>query len=142
MRKTPIDQPALFALDPPPLKPVSKQAPKRIEKPVPVLPGAAKVKPVAVKMPRVPVLAAAVLPATLRSAMEKSGAEGQAWRMSGRHAVAYLRCAVLASELLATDTRHLAKAAMAVYYDRKGKAFAWQVRFDTERWEEVTARLG
>lgn len=62
--------------------------------------------------------------------------------MSSRHAVAYLRCAVLASELLATDTRHLANAAMAVYYDRKGKAFAWQVRFDAERWEEVTARLG
>lgn len=142
MRKTPINQPTLFALDPPPLKPISKQAPKRAQKSAPALSAAVKVKPVAVKTPRAPVPSAGVLPAALRSAMERSGAEGHAWRMSSRHAVAYLRCAVLASELLATDTRHLANAAMAVYYDRKGKAFAWQVRFDAERWEEVTARLG
>jgi len=73
---------------------------------------------------------------------EKSGADGQAWRMSGQHAVAYLRSADLAGELLQTEPRLLARAAMAVYYDRKGKAFAWQIRFDVTRWNEVIARLG
>ncbi len=116
MRKTSDAQPALFALDPPPLEPPSKRTPKR----------AAKAETLT----------------TLRTAQERSGAEGLAWKMNGKHAVAYLRCPALASELLATDSRHLAQAAMAIYYDRKGKAFAWQVRFDTERWEEVTARLG
>jgi len=62
--------------------------------------------------------------------------------MSGRHGVAYVRDAALAGELLATDPRNLGKMAMAVYYDRKGKAFAWQVRFDTDRWEEVVRRMG
>ena len=71
-----------------------------------------------------------------------AGAGGRAWRMSGKHAVAYVRDAALAGELLATETRHLARSAMAVYYDRKGKPFAWQLRFDTARWEEVVGRLG
>ena len=71
-----------------------------------------------------------------------TGAGGRAWRMSGKHAVAYVRDASLAGELLATETRHLARSAMAVYYDRKGKPFAWQLRFDTARWEEVVGRLG
>ncbi len=67
---------------------------------------------------------------------------GELWRMSGRNGVAYIKDAALAGELLATDPKNLAKAAMAVYYDRKGKAFAWQVRFDTDRWDEVMRRLG
>jgi len=67
--------------------------------------------------------------------------EGAVWKMSGRHGVAYVKNAALAGELLSVEPRHLAKAAMAVYYDRKGKAFAWQVRFDTARWEEVRQRL-
>jgi hypothetical protein len=116
MRKKSDAQPALFALDPSPLEPAEKRTPKR----------AAKSPP----------------PTALRTAQEKSGADGLAWKMNGKHAVAYLRCPALASELLATDSRHLAREAMAIYYDRKGKAFAWQVRFDAERWEEVTARLG
>ena len=70
-----------------------------------------------------------------------SAAHGSLWRMSGRHGVAYVRDAALAGELLATDPRNLGKMAMAVYYDRKGKAFAWQVRFDTDRWEEVVRRM-
>ena len=116
MRKKSDAQPALFALDPAPLEPTTKRTPRR----------AAKSEP----------------PTALRTAHERSGADGHAWKMNGKHAVAYLRCPTLASELLATDSRHLAQEAMAIYYDRKGKAFAWQISFDTERWEEVTARLG
>jgi hypothetical protein len=62
--------------------------------------------------------------------------------MSRGHAVALVRSAALATELLATDTRHLAEKAMAVYYDKKGKAFAWQVRISSDRWRDVLARLG
>jgi hypothetical protein len=69
-------------------------------------------------------------------------AGGKLWKMSGRHGVAYVRDAALAGELAQTDPKGLARAAMAVYYDRKGRAFAWQVRFDTDRWEELLKRLG
>lgn len=69
-------------------------------------------------------------------------AGGSLWKMSGRNGVAYVRDAALAGELLRTDLKNLTRAAMAVYYDKKGRAFAWQVRFDTERWEEVVKRLG
>ena len=91
----------------------------------------------------IPVKAAAPAPpAPVRVIAETSGASGRAWHLSSRYAVAYLSNAALAVELLAAEPRHLAKAAMAVYYDRKGKAFAWQVRFDAARWEEVVRRLG
>ena len=62
--------------------------------------------------------------------------------MAGRHGVAYVQDATLAGELLATDPKNLPKAAMAVYYDKKGRAFAWQVRFDTDRWEELREAAG
>ena len=68
-------------------------------------------------------------------------AQGKLWKMSGRHGVAFVHNAVLAGELLQTDPKNVTQAAMAVYYDKKGRAFAWQVRFDTNRWEEVTRRL-
>ena len=91
----------------------------------------------------IPVKAAAPAPPQpVRVIVETTGASGRAWRMSSRYAVAYVKDAALAGELLATEPRHLAKAAMAVYYDRKGKAFAWQVRFDADRWDEVVGRLG
>ena len=63
------------------------------------------------------------------------------WRMSGRHGVAYVKNAQLAGELLEIEPRHLTKAAMAVYYDRKGRAFAWQIRIDTARWDDLVRRL-
>ncbi len=95
----------------------------------------------------IPVKAAPSKPATVRVVAETpaayfAGVGGQAWRLTSRHAIAYVRDAALAGELLATEPRGLAKAAMAVYYDRKGKAFAWQFRFDTARWAEVVGRLG
>ena len=70
-----------------------------------------------------------------------TGAAGRAWRMSGKHAVAYVHTATLAGELLATEPRQVAGSAMAVYYDRKGRPFAWQFRFDAARWAEVIGRL-
>ena len=95
---------------------------------------------------KVPVQAASSKPAPVRVVAETpatyfTGTGGRAWRMSGKHAVAYVQSSVLAGELLETEPRHLAKAAMAVYFDRKGKPFAWQFRFDTTRWEEVVGRL-
>lgn len=70
-----------------------------------------------------------------------AGAAGRAWRMSGKHAVAYVHTAALAGELLGAEPRRVAGSAMAVYYDRKGRPFAWQFRFDAARWAEVTGRL-
>lgn len=67
--------------------------------------------------------------------------DGSAWKMHGRHAVAYVGDVALAALLLDTDVKNVAKQAMAVYYDRKGKAFAYQVRFSAERWDSVCARL-
>jgi hypothetical protein len=105
----------------------AKAAPAKTAKTIPVR---------AVSLPPAPVRVVAETPATYFT-----GAGGRAWRMSGKHAVAYVGDAALAGELLATEPRHLAKSAMAVYYDRKGKPFAWQLRFDTARWEDVVKRL-
>ena len=110
-------------LKPAPLKPAPLKSARKI--PVQVIPSASA-----------PVRAVAETPATYFT-----GEGGRAWRMSGKHAVAYVRDAGLAGELLATEPRYLAKSAMAVYYDRKGRPFAWQVRFDSARWEEVLGRL-
>lgn len=78
---------------------------------------------------------------TVRIVPETLLTSGAVWKMSGKNGVAYVKDAALAGELLATDPKNLPKAAMAVYYDKKGKAFAWQVRFDTDRWDEVMKRL-
>ena len=137
----------------------SKAAPAKTEPPVKAAPAkaappfkaapakAAPVKTAPVKAARkIPVQAAPSRPVPVRAVAETpaayfAGEGGRAWRMSGKHAVAYVRDAGLAGELLATEPRHLAKSAMAVYYDRKGRPFAWQVRFDSARWEEVLGRL-
>ena len=149
MRKTNAAQPTLFSPDPEPSQSPAKRPPRTRPthsetlapaKPILAAKAASKAKSVPTKT--IPVRVVVTPPMPVRAMAEKFGAEGYAWRMSGKHAVAYLRNAILAGELLATDSRHLAKAAMAVYYDRKGKAFAWQVRFDAERWDEVIARLG
>ncbi len=96
----------------------------------------------AIPVKTIPVRADPAPPTPVRVVAEASGAAGRAWRMNSRHAVAYVHDAALASELLATEPRHIARMAMAVYYDRKGRPFAWQVRFDAARWQEVIARLG
>ena len=149
MRKTPpvksaAEMPALDlfselpALAPRPERPVAAKAAPAKRTPVEIAPAKA--------VKKIPVRAIPSAPAPVRVVAETpasyfSGAGGRAWRMSGKHAVAYVRDAGLAGELLATEPRHLAKSAMAVYYDRKGKPFAWQVRFDSARWDEVLGRL-
>ena len=55
-----------------------------------------------------------------------------------------------AATITATSTRHVAPprvetelaGAMAVYLDRKGKPFAWQIPFDIADWDRVTALVG
>jgi hypothetical protein len=32
--------------------------------------------------------------------------------------------------------------AMAVYLDRKGRPFAWQIPFDASRWDDILAAAG
>ncbi len=98
-------------------------------------------KPAAVKPPAVKTAAPAAKTIAETPATYFAGAAGRAWRMSGKHAVAYVHTAALAGELLGSEPRQVAGAAMAVYYDRKGRPFAWQFRFDAARWAEVTERL-
>ena len=142
----------LFSEPPPPIKrplrplPVKASAPKAVSiKTTPLK--AAPLKPAPLKSARkIPVQVIPSASAPVRAVAETpatyfTGEGGRAWRMSGKHAVAYVRDAGLAGELLATEPRYLAKSAMAVYYDRKGRPFAWQVRFDSARWEEVLGRL-
>lgn len=140
--KTPAAEALTLELFPAPAKRAPHPTPPRAsapkEAPAKAAPArAAKTIPVrAVSAPPAPVRVVTETPATYFA-----GAGGRAWRMSGKHAVAYVGNAALAGELLATEPRHLAKSAMAVYYDRKGRPFAWQLRFDTARWEEVVGRL-
>jgi len=142
----------LFSEPPAPIKralrplPVKASAPKAVSiKTTPLK--AAPLRPAPLKSARkIPVQVIPSASAPVRAVAETpatyfTGEGGRAWRMSGKHAVAYVRDAGLAGELLATEPRYLAKSAMAVYYDRKGRPFAWQVRFDSARWEEVLGRL-
>jgi len=66
---------------------------------------------------------------------------GHLWRMTGIHAVAYVRRASDACAILRTAPGQLADRAMAVYRDKQGRAIAWQVRFETARWAEVEGML-
>jgi len=149
MRKTPpvksaAEMPALDlfselpALAPRAERPVAAKAAPAKRAPVEIAPVKAAKK---IPVRAIPSALASVRVVAETPAAYFSGAGGRAWRMSGKHAVAYVRDAGLAGELLATEPRHLAKSAMAVYYDRKGKPFAWQVRFDSARWDEVLGRL-
>lgn len=122
MRKTPAPLPTQPASSKTAVKPAVKPAPAK--------------KSPAVRLPEKPAATVADTPAN-----SFTGAAGRAWRMSGKHAVAYVHTAALAGELLQTEPRRVAGSAMAVYYDRKGRPFAWQFRFDTARWAEVTGRL-
>lgn len=131
----------------PPAKPVARKAPASpaaAVKPAPAaksLPAAKPKAPAAVKAPST---ARPAAPASDTARVERAQAleGGSLWRMSGRHAVAYVHTSALACALLAVEPRHLAQHAMAVYYDKKGRAIAWQVRFDTQRWDDVLRRLG
>ncbi len=146
-KAAPTAQMSLMDLEPdaapvPPTKPRPKQTQRVV---APTKPTAARTaRPTAPKTPARVVVKADKKPPVaepVRVVPETLLTSGAVWKMSGKHGVAYVKDAALAGELLATDPKHLARAAMAVYYDKKGKAFAWQVRFDTDRWDEVMKRL-
>ncbi len=128
MRKTPAPVPAKpVPAEPKTIKPASTKSSAK---------SSAAKAPTAKAPAEKAVKAVAETPATYFT-----GAAGRAWRMSGKHAVAYVHTAALAGELLGFEPRQVAGSAMAVYYDRKGRPFAWQFRFDATRWAEVTGRL-
>ena len=129
MRKTPAPTPISTPTPTLEKKPAAKTPAPKTVKPTPIATKTPAPKPA-------PPAVVAETPATYFA-----GAAGRAWRMSGKHAVAYVHTAALASELLGAEPRQVAGSAMAVYYDRKGRPFAWQFRFDTARWAEVTGRL-
>ncbi len=137
---------------PAPVKPARKaSAPKApVDTPFMAAPPFVQAKPAVKKIPAktpAPVSKAAgkaktAVPETARVERDLALEGGRLWRMSGRHAVAYVQSASLACALLSVETRHLARHAMAVYYDKKGRAIAWQVRFDAQQWDDVIRQLG
>jgi hypothetical protein len=66
---------------------------------------------------------------------------GKLWMVGDAHAVVYIPDATRACELLDTQRRNLDRSAMAVYYDRRGRAFAWQFRICASRWREFKIKL-
>jgi len=63
------------------------------------------------------------------------------WRMELGYSAAYTTNADAACDILGVHRRSLDRLAMAYYTDRKGRTYAWQVIFPTERWDEVLRRL-
>lgn len=147
-RKASAPQPPLAASPPVvlpsvPAKPAPAKPAAVLPKPSAKKPSAQTVAPPAAKLQAAgKAKPAASAPSAVRTERELALEGGTLWRMSGRHAVAYVQNASLACALLAVETRHLARHAMAVYYDKKGRAIAWQVRFDTQHWDDVLRRLG
>jgi hypothetical protein len=66
---------------------------------------------------------------------------GRLWMMGSSHAVVYITEAAVACELLDTPRRNLDRRAMAVYYDCRGRAFAWQFGIPPSRWREFKDKL-
>ncbi|MBI3944344.1 MAG: hypothetical protein HY321_00320 [Armatimonadetes bacterium] len=66
------------------------------------------------------------------------------WRLGTGHGIAYVESRDLALGLIRDGlTKHRTlEGAMAVYYTRRGRAFAWQLLFPTERWDGVATILG
>ena len=145
MRKTPAPSSPAPIVKPTAKTPTPEKMPTLEKKPMPKAAAVKTLLAKAVPLAKTVPLAKAVPPAPKvvaeTPATYFAGAAGRAWRMSGKHAVAYVHTAALAGELLQTEPRQVAGSAMAIYYDRKGRPFAWQLRFDAARWAEVTGRL-
>lgn len=64
------------------------------------------------------------------------------WKDGTRRGIAYIEGKENAERVLAAAGRTgvaLPEVAMAVYQDRRGRAFAWQFVFDIGHWEQVQA---
>lgn len=88
---------------------------------------------------------------------------GKVWKYGTRRGIAYVENRATAEQVMQLSGRHIEAAtakpsrrgaaaavpaetalngAMAVYLDRKGRPFAWQIPFDIGYWEQVTAVVG
>lgn len=96
-----------------------------------------------VKVKRGPTVRSSKVDLTVRAVVDAETvlSMGRMWRMASGYAVAYVTNADIACEILGTSRRSLDQRAMAYYTDRKGKTYAWQVSFRSERWDEVAQRL-
>ena len=104
-------------------------------KPFSIARSGATVRPAAVRSSKVESAARAVVDA------ETVLSRGRMWRMASGYAVAYVTNPDVACEIIGSSRRSLDQHAMAYYTDRKGKTYAWQVSFRSERWDEVARRL-
>ncbi len=70
------------------------------------------------------------------------------WKDGARRGIAYVEDREMAQQVLcATGSAKpraggLPEGAMAVYLDRRGRPFAWQIPFDIGHWERIAALLG
>lgn len=71
------------------------------------------------------------------------------WRDGTRRGIAYVEDRSVAEQMLGAAGHRLRAAvdgvpegAMAVYLDRRGRPFAWQISFDIGHWERVAALVG
>jgi hypothetical protein len=66
---------------------------------------------------------------------------GRMWRMATGSSVVYVTDPTLACTLLGATRHNLNRLAMAIYTDRKGRTFAWQIRIATTQWQTVAKSL-
>lgn len=70
------------------------------------------------------------------------------WKDGARRGIAYVEDRVVAEQVLCAAGCQKRRAggmpegAMAVYLDRRGRPFAWQIPFDIGNWERIAALVG
>ena len=76
------------------------------------------------------------------------------WKVGTRRGIAYVEGREMAEQIASLTGRVLpppitvrktnadAGSVMAIYTDRKGKAFAYQIVFDLSNWDKITSMLG
>jgi hypothetical protein len=64
------------------------------------------------------------------------------WKDGTRRGIVYVEGKETAERVLLAagrDEGKLRESAMAIYQDKRGKVFAWQIAFDIGRWDSVAA---
>ena len=68
----------------------------------------------------------------------------QIWKLNGRRGIVYVEGKGTAERVLGLcgeEIANLSDRAMAIYSDRRGRAFAWQIPFDLTQWDTVSAMV-
>ena len=100
----------------------------------------------------VPAAATAALPTAPAKTIPLPASAVRLWRDGNRRGIAYVEGREMAERVLAATGKALAPqvrpgkdndaelpGTMAVYRDRRGRAFAWQIPFDIVCWDSVAS---